>query len=42
VGGVIFFFGPMVKTYLDRYLELATIGLTVLGIGGFVVIKYVM
>jgi membrane protein YqaA with SNARE-associated domain len=40
VGGVIFFFGPTVKTYLDRYLEVATIGLTVLGILGFIAIKY--
>lgn len=40
VGGVIYFFGPTVKTYLDRYLEVATIALAVLGIAGFVAVKY--
>jgi membrane protein YqaA with SNARE-associated domain len=40
VGGVIYFFGPTVKTYLERYLEVATIALAVLGIGGVVAIKY--
>lgn len=42
VGGVIFFFGPTVKVYLERYLEIATIALTILGIGGFLVIKYLL
>lgn len=42
VGGVIFFFGPRVKTYLDRYLEIATILLAILGIGGFVAVKYLL
>lgn len=41
VAGVIFFFGPTVKSYLDRYLEVATVSLAILGIGGFLAIKYV-
>lgn len=40
VGGTIYLFGPTVKVYLDRYLELATILLTILGIGGFLAVKY--
>lgn len=42
VGGVIFFFGPTVKTYLDRYLEIATVLLAILGIGGFLAVKYLL
>lgn len=42
VGGLIFYFGPTVKTYLDRYLEIATVALAVLGIGGFVAAKYLL
>jgi membrane protein YqaA with SNARE-associated domain len=40
VAGTIRLFGPMVKVYLDRYLEWATLALAVLAIGGFVAIKY--
>jgi membrane protein YqaA with SNARE-associated domain len=40
VSGTIFIFGPKVKTYLDKYLEIATVLLAVLGIGGFVAVKY--
>lgn len=42
VAGTIRIFGPTVKVYLDRYLEWATILLTLLAIGGFVAIKYLM
>ncbi|MND06110.1 hypothetical protein D3C83_272970 [compost metagenome] len=40
VGGTIFLFGPTVKVYLDRYLELATVVLAIVGIGGFLALKY--
>jgi membrane protein YqaA with SNARE-associated domain len=40
VAATIFFFGPKVKELLDRYFNLATIIVGVLGIGGFVVIKF--
>jgi membrane protein YqaA with SNARE-associated domain len=42
VGAAIFFFGPTIKTWLEKYFELATIVLLVLGIGGFVAVKYLM
>ena len=42
VGGSIFFFGPAVKVWLEKYFELAAMVLLALGVGGFVVVKYVM
>jgi membrane protein YqaA with SNARE-associated domain len=42
VAGTIQIFGPMVKVYLDRYLEWATVLLTILAIGGFVAVKYLI
>jgi len=42
VGSLIFFFGPKVKEFLDKYFELATVALLVLGTAGFVAIKYVL
>mgnify|MGYP002777879751 FL=1 len=41
VGTLIFFFGPTVKHYLDKYLELATVLLVVIGALGFLAVKYV-
>lgn len=40
VAGVIYAFGPKVKVYLDKYLEIATVALAILGIGGFLAVKY--
>jgi membrane protein YqaA with SNARE-associated domain len=40
VGGAIYFFGPTIKAWLERYFELATVVLLALGIGGFVAIKF--
>lgn len=42
VASCIYVFGPGVKKLLDQYLELATIAFTVLLIGGFVAVKYLM
>jgi membrane protein YqaA with SNARE-associated domain len=42
VGTLIFFFGPTVKHYLDRYLELATVLLVVIGTLGFLAVKYLL
>jgi membrane protein YqaA with SNARE-associated domain len=42
VATCIFFFGPTVKRYIDEYFELATIVFTILLIGGFVLIKFVL
>jgi membrane protein YqaA with SNARE-associated domain len=42
VATAIFFFGPTVKYWLERYFELATILLTVIGVLGFVAVKYLI
>lgn len=42
VATCIFFFGPTVKHYIDKYFELATIVFTILLIGGFLLIKFVL
>lgn len=42
VATCIFFFGPTVKHYIDKYFEWATILFTVLLIGGFLLIKFVL
>ncbi len=41
VAGMIYFFGPKVRTFIERRFELLTLVFTVLLIGGFVLIKYV-
>jgi membrane protein YqaA with SNARE-associated domain len=40
VGGLIYFFGPRVKTFIDKYFDRLTIALVILLILGFVLIKY--
>ena len=42
VGGMIFFFGKRIKTFIDKYFNLVTIVFTILLIGGFVVVKFVL
>jgi len=42
VGTCIYFFGPGVRTLLDKYFELATLILLALGIGGFLAIKLLL
>jgi len=42
VATLMFFFGPTIKGWIDRYFNLLAILFTVLLIGGFVLIKYVM
>lgn len=42
VATAIFFFGPAVKAWLDKYFELATLILLVVGVGGFVAVKYLL
>jgi len=42
VATCIFFFGPSVKEFIDKYFELATILFTILLIGGFLLIKVVL
>jgi hypothetical protein len=42
VGTLIFFFGARVKVFLEKYFEIVTIALLVLGVGGFVAVKYAL
>lgn len=42
VAAFMYFFGPAVKFWIDRYFNLLTIVFTLLLIGGFVVIKFVI
>ena len=40
VAGLIFWFGPQVKAFIDRYFNLLTIIFMVLLVGGFVVVRW--
>jgi membrane protein YqaA with SNARE-associated domain len=42
VATAIFFFGPTVKVYLEKYFGLITFAVLALLVGGFVAVKYVM
>jgi hypothetical protein len=42
VSFLIWKFGPGIKTFIDRYFNLVALGFTVLLIGGFVIIKYLI
>jgi len=42
VASLMFYYGPTIKGWIDRYFNLLAAVFTVLLIGGFVVIKYVM
>jgi hypothetical protein len=40
VGALFYFFGPPVKSFIDKYFEKLTLAFLVLLVGGFVVLKY--
>ena len=40
VAGLIYFFGPTIKRFIDRYFNIFAIVFVVLLIGGFILIKY--
>ncbi len=42
IGGLIYFFGARVRDFIERRFELLTVAFTVLLVGGFVAIKYLM
>jgi len=42
VGGLIYFFGPKVKLYIDKYFDKLSIAFLTLLIGGFILIKYLL
>lgn len=41
VGGLIYFVGPKVKVYIDKYFDKLSIAFVILLIGGFVLAKYI-
>lgn len=40
VGGALYFFGPPVKVWLDKYLEVVTVAFLLLLVGGFLAMKF--
>ena len=42
VGGLILWFGPEIKRFMDRYFNLLTVVFGVLMIGGFLILKYAL
>jgi len=42
VGALIYYFGPAIKGFIDRYFNILAIVFVVLLIGGFILIKYVV
>lgn len=42
VGTLIYFFGPKIKDFIDKYFNILTLVVFVLVIGGFIILKYVL
>lgn len=42
IAWLIWRFGPSIKTFIDRYFNVLALGFTILLIGGFVLIKYIV
>jgi membrane protein YqaA with SNARE-associated domain len=42
VAGMIYFFGPPIKTFIDKYFNMLVVVFTVLLIGGFILIKVLL
>jgi membrane protein YqaA with SNARE-associated domain len=42
VAGLIYFFGPPIRRFIDRYFNALAIAFVVLLVGGFIIIKYVV
>ena len=42
VAGIIYFFGPTIKDFIDKYFNLLCFAFMILLIGGFILIKYVL
>jgi membrane protein YqaA with SNARE-associated domain len=42
VGGLIYFFGPPIKSFIDKYFNILAVVFVILLIGGFILIKYVI
>ena len=41
VGGLIYFFGPRIQSFIDNYFNLLAVAFIVFLIAGFVVIRYI-
>lgn len=42
VGGMIYLFGPRIQRFIDRYFDILAVSFTVLLVGSFVLIKYLL
>jgi membrane protein YqaA with SNARE-associated domain len=42
VAGLIYFFGPPIKGFIDRYFNILTVVFMVLLVGGFILLKYLL
>ena len=42
VAGLIWKFGPPIKSFIDKYFNLLAIAFTVLLVGGFIAVKYLL
>jgi membrane protein DedA with SNARE-associated domain len=42
VGALIYYFGPTIKSFIDKYFDMLAITFMVLLVGGFILIKYVL
>jgi membrane protein YqaA with SNARE-associated domain len=42
VGGLVYFFGPSIRTFIDKYFNILASAFVILLIAGFVIIKYLL
>lgn len=42
VGGLIYVFGPAIQSFIDRYFNILAVSFTILLVGGFILIKYLL
>jgi len=42
IGGLIYFFGPRIQVFIDKYFNILAIAFTVLLIAGFAIIKWLL
>ena len=41
IAGLLYWFGPMIRAFIERYLGALTIAFSVLLVGGFIALKYI-
>lgn len=42
LSGLIYYFGPSIKTFIDKYFNILTFLFTILLIGGFILLKFIL